>query len=71
MLYSLERFEEHLAVLSDDNGKTVAIERQLLASTAKVGDVFSCADGVYRYEETQTVERRERIKRLEQLLKNR
>ena len=70
-VYSLERFEEELAVLCDDDGHTVAVDKSLLPANARAGDVFSYLDGGYRYEEEETAARRARIKRLEQLLKNR
>ena len=69
--YSLERFEEHLAVLCDDDGKTVCVDKSLLPATAKAGDIYSYRDGMYRYEEAETASRRARIQRLEQLLRNR
>ena len=71
MYYSLERFEEQLAVLCDDEGKTVTVDRSLLPSTARAGDVFSCNDNRFCLEKEQTIARRERIKRLEQMLRNR
>ena len=70
-VYSLERFEEQLAVLCDDDGRTVAVDKTVLPADARAGDIFSYCDGGYRYEEAETAARRTRIQRLEQLLKNR
>ena len=71
MYYSLERFEEQQAVLCDDDGKTVCVDKAILPATARAGDIYSCRDGVYRHEAEETAARRNRIQRLEQLLKNR
>ncbi len=68
--YSLERFEDQLAVLRDDNGKPAIVDRSLLPPEARAGDLFRFYDGQYRYDADETNIRRERIYRLEQLLRS-
>lgn len=70
MLYSLERFEEQLAVLRDENGNAAIVDRALLPPQARAGDVFRHGDGEYRYDADATVAQKERIHRLESLLRS-
>lgn len=71
MWYSLERFEDQFAVLRDDAEKTTVVDRSLLPSEAKAGDLLRFCDGAYRYDADETAARKERIHRLEQLLRGR
>ena len=40
MIYTLERFEENLAVLLDDDKKIISIDKALLGDNAEIGNVF-------------------------------
>ena len=70
MYYSLERFEENLAVLCGDDDKTVAVDRTLLPQDAKAGELFYVENGCYCRDADETANRRARIQRLEQMLRN-
>ena len=69
MFFSLERFEDTLAVLQDDEENTVIVDKALLPPEAVAGQIFRFCDGRYDYEEAETAKRRDRIRRLEQLLR--
>ena len=69
-MYSLERFEDDLAVLCDDDRVVTAVDRTLLPETAKLGDVFYCENGRYYPDKEETAKRRSRIWQMEQLLRN-
>lgn len=70
MYFSLEHWEENKAVLCDDDGKTIAVDRSLLPEDAKAGELFYMENGNYCRDEDETAKRRERIWRLEQMLRN-
>lgn len=69
MFYAIDRFEEELAVLVDDEENTSTVERALLPEDAVQGDVLTLEEGRYRRDGEETARRRERIRRLEQLLR--
>lgn len=70
MRYAIDRFEGEQAVLQDDFGKSFVVDKVLLPSDAAQGDVLELNnDGCYRHDSAQTAERRDRIHRLEQLLR--
>ena len=69
MYFSLERLEDTVAVLQNDHEETVVVDRSLLPPQAKAGEVFRFCDGQYRYDDAETAARKERIYRLEQLLR--
>ncbi|MBQ3259348.1 MAG: DUF3006 domain-containing protein [Clostridia bacterium] len=70
MYLSLERFEEELAVLCDDSGKTVVVDRAVVPVQAEAGDILYLENGIYRLDEDETAKRRNRIWQMEQLLRN-
>lgn len=70
MYYAIDRFEDERAVLQDDNGKSFIVDRLLLPLNAKQGDILTLCDGSYKHDRAQTAERRDRIHRLEQLLRD-
>lgn len=62
MFYSVDRFEGDLAVLQDDNKKSVVIKKAQLPKDAKVGMVFSLReDGQYYFEQEETKARKDNI----------
>lgn len=70
MYVSLEHFEESIAVLCDDDGLTLTVEREHLPTEAKVGDILRLQDGRYVLDQDETAKRRSRIWQMEQLLRN-
>ncbi len=69
MRYAIDRFEEQTAILQDDSGKTVKADRSFLPPDAAQGDVLQYVNGRYEHDREETCTRRERIYRLEQLLR--
>lgn len=70
MYYAIDRFEDEQAVLQDDSGKSLVVDRVLLPTDAAQGDILKLYDdGHYRHDRAETVARRDRIRRLEQLLR--
>ena len=59
--YTIDRFEENMAVIEDINtGKIKNISQQLVPSEAKEGDIIKCINGKYflDIEETKKVEKK-------------
>lgn len=71
LLYSLERFEDQSAVLQNELEEITVVDKSLLPPQAKTGDMFRLCDGVYRLDTEATDSARERIRRLQQLLRSR
>lgn len=69
MYYAVDRLEETLAVLQDDEEHTVSVARDLLPVDTVQGDVLVLKDGKYFHDREETQRRRERIRRLENLLR--
>lgn len=69
MYYSIDRFEEEWAVLQDDDGRSVTVERSRLPAQARQGDLLVEKEGAYFVDEKETAARRERIRRIEQKLR--
>ncbi len=69
MRYAIDRFEDTKAVLQDDNGTCRIVDKTLLPSDIKQGDVLICFDGFYRHDREETTARREKLYHLEQLLR--
>ena len=45
MFYAVDRFEEHLAVLVDDEENTCIVEREALPADVRQGDVLRREEG--------------------------
>ena len=45
MFYTLDRFEGDLAILLDDEKRTVSVEKSILGENAEVGSVYLKNDG--------------------------
>ena len=71
MYYSLDRFEEELAVLEDDYEHTLTIPRILLPEGARPGDVLIRDGDRYSPAPDETARRREQIRRLQDKLRRR
>jgi hypothetical protein len=56
-------------VLVDDNEKTCVVERALLPDDARQGDILRLVDGQYEADRDETARRRERIHRMEEMLR--
>ena len=69
MYFSLERFEDTFAVLQNDKEETVIVDKALLPPQARAGEVFRFCEGRYQYDDAETAARKERIHRLERLLR--
>ena len=69
MFYAVERFEAHLAVLVDVEENTCIVEREALPADVRQGDVLRREEGRFIADREETARRRERIRRLEQMLR--
>lgn len=69
MFWVVDRLEDRLAVLVDDEENTATVERALLPDGAAQGDVLRLEDGCYRQDREETARRRERISRMERMLR--
>lgn len=61
MIYIIDRFEENLAILEDEDRKMLEIEREILPKEAKEGDCIKKTEKGYEIDETETAKRRGRI----------
>lgn len=68
MHYSIDRFEDDLAVLQDDKGNNIDVECSLLPSDVRQGDVLIYDDGKWKHDSEETVSRRDRIRQLQERL---
>ena len=59
--YSIDRIEENIALLIDDDGKKIEIEVQQLPEGIREGDVLKSENGEYLSDEEETKRRKERI----------
>ncbi len=69
MRYVIDRIEDRVAVLQDDKGHSFDVDMSVLPSDATAGDVLQMIDGRYEHDRDETKARRDRIYRLEQLLR--
>ncbi len=69
MKFSLERFEDTLAVLQNDAEETVIVDKALLPPDAKAGEVFCLCNGRYERDTAETTARKTRIMALQNLLR--
>ncbi len=56
--YSVDRIEGEVAVLVDDDGRSVPIPVSQLPASVCSGDVLHCRDGVYELDRFETGARR-------------
>lgn len=61
MQYIIDRFEENIAVLEDQNGNMKNIERKNLPAEAREGDVLIRENGEFRIDQKERQLREERI----------
>ncbi len=62
MFYSIDRFEENLAVLiSDEDGSSVTVSRELVPAEAEEGSVLFLSEGRYICDLEETSNRRKRL----------
>lgn len=66
--FSVDRFEEDYAVLVDENGNSLPVERSLLPFEAKEGSVLKLDDGEYFLDRKEESARRKRIVSLQNKL---
>ena len=69
MTYSIDRIEENIAVLQDDEEHIVQVDVSLIPADAVAGDVLQPANGRYIHDRNETKNRRDRIVNLEQRLR--
>lgn len=69
MRYAIDRFESDKAVLEDEDGICFTVDKTLLPSDAMQGDVLALRDGRYCRDRAETDARRDKLYRLEQLLR--
>lgn len=70
MWYSVDRLEETLAVLVDDEENCITVERARLPASIRPGDMLWYANDCYMPDAAETARRRAEIRRLEQRLRN-
>lgn len=68
MYYSIDRFEEKLAILIDDNGNTKDVPRRDLPTHARQGDILILKNGCWVVDECETTRRRDYVLDLQQRL---
>lgn len=69
MYLTVDRLENDMVVLEQENGDTVAVSRDSLPAV-KQGDVLVYCDGTYTVDEQETEKRRQTVFDLEQKLRN-
>ncbi len=69
MKYAIDRFEGTQAVLQDDSGASLVVDKALLPPDAQQGDVLIERDGQYYHDRDETDARRDRIRNLQNLLR--
>lgn len=62
--FTVDRFEENMAVLECENGKCISLEIKSLPKNIKEGDVLYFEEGSYFLDEAETEKRKEKIKGL-------
>ncbi|HOA33388.1 MAG TPA: DUF3006 domain-containing protein [Clostridiales bacterium] len=68
-MYIIDRFEESIAVIEDDDGKMIEVNRSLLPKNAKEGSVLiKNDDGSFSVDEKMTAERRRKLKAMQDAL---
>lgn len=67
--YAIDRFEGKQAVLQDDTGTSLVVDKVLLPPDVVQGDVLIRCEGHYRHDRAETAARRDKLYRLEQLLR--
>ncbi|MCD8106482.1 MAG: DUF3006 domain-containing protein [Oscillospiraceae bacterium] len=60
-LYTVDRFEENIAVLENEDGSHINAPRSLISGNAQEGDILERVENGYIIREDLTRERRERI----------
>ncbi|MGV2886229.1 DUF3006 domain-containing protein [Paenibacillus taichungensis] len=61
----VDRFENQLVVIEFERGKTEDIPRELVSPNVVPGDVVELHDGIWQPNQSETEERRKKIKELE------
>ena len=69
MWYAVDRFEGEWAVLQDDEGQSHPVERSRLPQDIRQGDVLRQTDKGFVPDPEETARRRERVRRLEERLR--
>lgn len=69
MRYAVDRLEDRQAVLQDDTGICLVVDKSLLPSDVVQGDVLIRCDGHYQHDREETIMRRNKVYHLEQLLR--
>ncbi len=69
--YVIDRFEDELAVLEDENGATATVLRMVLPPDAKEGDVVRLENGAYAVDQGETARRRDQALSLLRRLRGR
>lgn len=68
MKYSIDRFEDGFAVLQDDNGESINVERTALPADSRQGDIVVSKDGKWVKDFEETAKRRNEVLKLQQKL---
>ena len=66
--FSVDRFEDDVAVLVDDNGNTTDVNKTVLPDNAKQGSILRFEDGKYELDPQEEDSRRKRIASLQNKL---
>lgn len=70
MMYSLDRIEDGIAVLIDDNGDSVEVSSSALPEGAKEGDILNESEGVFSLCTDETALRRAEALAMQRKLMN-
>lgn len=71
MYYAVDRLEENLAVLEDENGTLHTVPREQLPAAVRQGLILRLENGRYCIDPEETQRRREVVLRLQDQLRHR
>ncbi|HBT65152.1 MAG TPA: DUF3006 domain-containing protein [Ruminococcaceae bacterium] len=66
MKYAIDRFEEDIAVLQDDDGNCTDVKRALLPEDVRQGDVLIYENQKWRHDAQETSDRRKKVLSLQE-----
>ena len=69
ILYSIDRFENDMAVLVDEEGDSLCVAVSQLPASVRSGDVLVRQKDTYRYDPDETEMRRTHIRSLQEKLR--
>ena len=62
-MYSIDRFEGHIAIIEDDDGKFIEVDRSLLPANVKEGSILESPTALFSLDENHNREKKPRQSR--------